>query len=122
MAITFQKPWGTNEDGKSWFVKFSGEYVNDRLPHVEVRTAHEVQQKTKGTIYHAMKHGTKYKLVELHRTEDIVAWYVEGLYKGEKGERAHFTVQKGNRAISDFLQMDDQLMPCEWDCNPPGKI
>ena len=18
--------------------------------------------------------------------------------------------------------MDDQLMPCEWDCNPPGKI
>ena len=69
-----------------------------------------------------MKTGAKYKLVELHRTEDIVAWYVEGLYKGEKGERAHFTVHHGNRAISDFLPVDDQLMPCEWDCNPQGTI
>ena len=122
MTIAFTKPWGANDNGKSWRVTFSVEYDNERDPHVELTTDHEVQSKKIGTIYHAMKHGNKYKLVELHRIANTVAWCVEGLYKGEKGERAHFTVHHGNRAISVFLPVDDQLMPCEWGCNPPERI
>ena len=62
-----------------------------------------------------MKPGSIHMLEELHRDEDTVAWYVAGLYKeqGFQYEKAHFTVHKGNRPISDFLPAldDDSLEP-----------
>ena len=51
-----------------------------------------------------MKPDTVFKLEEIHYLKkSTVAWFVAGLFKGRKKERAHFTVHKGNRPISDFI-------------------
>ena len=59
---------------------------------MELRTDEEIKKGLKKTAYHTMKPAMAFKLVELQRAKDIVAWYVCGLYNGEKEERAHFTV------------------------------
>ena len=131
MCIKFIEQWGTG-NGKSWLVESSGAYDNERPPHVELRNDDEVKRGLKTASYHKMRPGMIFKLVELHRTEDTVAWYVAGLYKGPTCERAHFTVHHGNKAISDFLPVNKSVKdslpvkehgaPFKYNCNQPGKI
>ena len=111
MEITFLKPI----DDKSWTVRFPGIWDSDEYPtNVELRAQADIDAGYKNTAYHSMKEGNKYRLVELHREKDTVAWYVSGLRKGMEGpkdEKASLIVHRGERAISDFLPTDG--------CPPP---
>ena len=65
MTITFTETWCK----KSWYVDFEGIYDNQRgNAHVELRTEEDVLAGIENTAYHTMRPGSKYQLVELHRT------------------------------------------------------
>ena len=114
VTITFIKPWGRN----SWLVKFESRlYDNDRPPHVELRSQEELEANTRYSIYHTMIRGSEYKLKELHRKGDAIAWNVEGLMIENGKKLAHFTVHKGNRSLCDFLPTDitcSEEIVCHW--------
>ena len=79
-SIEFDKPWG----GRSWLVKYSGPYDNDRPPHVEVGAAG----------MDSVKAGQVCTLTNLRRRGRAVMWDVVGVKNGSYG--AHFTVYFGN--------------------------
>ena len=83
MTITFTETCGK----KSWYVNFEGIYDNQRgNAHVELRIEEDVLAGIESTAYHTMIPGSKYQLVELHRTADSVAW-VKKPYKSTGQER-----------------------------------
>ena len=105
MCIRFVEPWGKSTSAKSWLVEFWGIYDNVRPQHVELRIHDDVIKGRKSTSYLKMIPGSIYRLEELHRTHDTIAWNIAGLYIGERQQyrKAHFTVHKGERPLADFL-------------------
>jgi len=81
--VTFFEPWGTN----SWLVNYTGPFLNDRPPHVEVG-AKNMNNITAG---------------EIHCLEDLsvagksaLEWRVVGVFNSlQKNAPAHFTCYYG---------------------------
>ena len=125
-------------DDRHWKVEFKGLWDKGLLkPIVELRTQADIDAKFTDTAYHEMSQYRKYKLIELHREKDEVAWYISNLRKGRKepeDKKASFTVHRGEKAISDYLPMIAHNKSCynfnQWretkgeqeDAQDPGEI
>lgn len=47
--------------------------------------------------------GTRFKLTNLNKNGNAIAWHIEGLMREDGQTPAHFIVHKGNRSLCDFL-------------------
>lgn len=87
--VTFFAPWGSN----SWLVNYTGPFLNDRPPHVEVGPAN-MKNLTKG---------------ETHCLENLAVagksaleWTVDGVYNSLQKAPAHFTCYYGPNPASEL--------------------
>ena len=78
---------------------------------MELRTDEEIKKGPKKTAYHTMKPGMVFKVVELHRTEDIVTCtYADSTM-----------VQKGKEPTSQCIMETEQSVTF-YQCNATCKL